>query len=109
MPHTDTLEFVNSWLGHHSMPSNVSKLVDIPVSQANILIGASRQLYWRTETNKSGLPAALRAHVQTVAPTTRFDFLCVPREKPLMRRGGVEEFGAVLSNRDDYVTIPLNN
>jgi tripeptidyl-peptidase-1 len=51
----------------------------VPVSRADELLGASYQLYRHTSTNDTilrtvgySLPAALHAHVQTVAPTTYF-------------------------------------
>lgn len=86
-PHPDTLELVNSWLAHHDVPSSVSPthggnwltLLDVPVSKANDLLGASYQLYQHTETNDTvlrtigySIPAALHKLVQTVAPTTYF-------------------------------------
>ncbi|KAH9073468.1 subtilisin-like protein [Lactarius deliciosus] len=88
-PHPDTLDLINSWLRHHSVPSSsIStthggswlKLTGIPVSQANELLGASYQVYRRIGTNDStiirtvgyGLPSVLHAHVRTVIPTTYF-------------------------------------
>ncbi|KAH9175581.1 hypothetical protein EDB89DRAFT_1903705 [Lactarius sanguifluus] len=59
-PHLDTLDLINSWLGHHAVPSSpIStthssswlKLTGIPVSQANELLGASYQVYRRVGTN----------------------------------------------------------
>ncbi|KAI9435588.1 subtilisin-like protein [Lactarius indigo] len=87
-PHRDTLELINSWFEYHRIPSSsVSTshggdwltLTGVPVSQANALLGASYQLYQHTETEDRilrtlsyALPAALHAHVKTVAPTTYF-------------------------------------
>ncbi|KAH9073449.1 subtilisin-like protein [Lactarius deliciosus] len=88
-PHTESLELINSWLEHHGVPSPTISmthggswltLTDVPVSQANELLGASYQLYRPTGTNDSiilrtvgyALPAVLHAHVQTVVPTTCF-------------------------------------
>ncbi|KAH9073472.1 Pro-kumamolisin, activation domain-containing protein [Lactarius deliciosus] len=81
-PHLDTLDLINSWLGHHAVPSSpIStthssswlKLTGIPVSQANELLGASYQVYRRVGTNDISilrsvgyaLPSILHARVQT--------------------------------------------
>ncbi|KAI9463202.1 subtilisin-like protein [Lactarius psammicola] len=89
-PHPDTLELVNSWLKHYGISSSsVSRthgggwltVTNVPVSKANDLLGASYQLYRHTGTDGTAviirtvgyaLPAALHAHVLTVAPTTHF-------------------------------------
>ncbi len=87
-PHPDTLELVNSWLQHHDVPSssvspthggNWLTLLDVPVSKANDILGASYQLYRHAETNDTVLrtigysvPATLHKVVQTIAPTTYF-------------------------------------
>ncbi|KAH9071439.1 subtilisin-like protein [Lactarius deliciosus] len=71
-PHQDTLKLVHSWLEHN----------------ADELLSASYQLYRHTGDNATevilrtvgySLPAALHAHVQTVAPTTYF---APPRKLP---------------------------
>ncbi|KAH8979053.1 subtilisin-like protein [Lactarius hatsudake] len=116
-PHPYTLKLVETWLGHHGVsPSNVSTshggnwltVTRVPVSTANELLGASYQLYRRTGTNETilrtvgyALPAALHAHVQTVAPTTYFGSLLRPRERPRGHRGRAV---AALSTRDGLVT-----
>lgn len=89
-PHKYTLELVHSWLEHHGVPSySISnshgggwlKIIGVPVSQADELLSASYKLYRHTGTNETevilrtigyGLPAALHAHVEIVAPTTYF-------------------------------------
>ena len=86
-PHPNTLELVNSWFAHHEISSSASPthggnwltLLDVPLSQANDLLGASYQLYRHAKTNETVLrtisysvPAALHKLVQTVAPTTYF-------------------------------------
>ncbi|KAH9026547.1 subtilisin-like protein [Lactarius hengduanensis] len=98
-PHPETLDLVNSWLEHYSVPtSSVSTshgggwitVAGVPVSQANELLGASYQLYRRTGTNDTAilrtvgyaLPKVLHAHVKTVVPTTNFASLHTPRRKP---------------------------
>ncbi|KAH9059093.1 subtilisin-like protein [Lactarius vividus] len=124
-PGPDTLELVHSWLGYHSVPSeSVSvthggsslTLTGVPISQANNLLSASYQLYRHVETNETiirtigySLPATLRAHVQTVAPTTCFASPRTRWQGPLKHAGRETqsqrkvESGvpvAVLSNRD---------
>ncbi len=126
-PHPDTLELVYSWLGHHSVPSSSVSvthggssltLAGVSVSQANNLLGASYQLYRHTETNGTilrtvsySLPAALHAHVQTVAPTTYFPSsrtrLQVPRKHSGRAAAGPAKVASgepvmVLSNRDEH-------
>ncbi|KAI0284759.1 subtilisin-like protein [Russula brevipes] len=87
-PHPDTLQLVGSWLAHHGIhPFSIStthgggwlKLSNVPLIQANSLLGAVYQLYRHVETNETtirtvrySLPAALHDHVQMVAPTTFF-------------------------------------
>ena len=87
-PHPETLEVVGSWLAHHEVPSSSVKITHgggwitisrVSISQVNILLGASYQLYRHMETNETivrtigySLPAALHKHVETVAPTTYF-------------------------------------
>ncbi|KAH8987770.1 Pro-kumamolisin, activation domain-containing protein [Lactarius hatsudake] len=87
-PHPDALALVHSWLEHHGVPpASVSAthgggwltVAAVPVPQANALLGASYQLCRHAETHETvlrtlgySLPAALLAHVQTVAPTTHF-------------------------------------
>ncbi|KAH9031406.1 subtilisin-like protein [Lactarius deliciosus] len=128
-PASDVLELANAWLDHHGVhPSTISTkhggswltITAIPVSRANELLSASYQLYQHIGTNDTvlrtlsyGLPAALIEHVQSVAPTTHFGFPRMPRQVPLMRRGGATreqtkapggDPGMVLSSRDQYAT-----
>jgi hypothetical protein len=58
--HSDTLELVGAWLGHHDIQSSsVSTthagawltVTNVLVSQANQLLGASYQLYRNAKTN----------------------------------------------------------
>ncbi|KAH9037710.1 hypothetical protein EDB84DRAFT_1577534 [Lactarius hengduanensis] len=116
-PHSHTLKLVESWLGHHGVaPSNVSTshggnwltVTGVPVSKANDLLGASYQLSRYAGTNETilrtasyALPAALRVHVQTVAPTMRFGSPLTPRKRPRGHRGLA---AAALSTRDVLVT-----
>ncbi|KAH8978301.1 subtilisin-like protein [Lactarius deliciosus] len=125
-PHTGSLELINSWLEHHGVPSSTISmthgsswltLTDVPVSQANELLGASYQLYRPTGTNDSiilrtvgyALPAVLHAHVQTVVPTTCF---ACTRTRRQTRRGGSLEATiemasrSVLRSRDDHGVTP---
>src|SRR6266702_2586453 len=122
-PHPDTLELVNSWLEYHDVPSSSIStthgggwltVTSVLVSQANGLLGASYQLYRHAGTNETilrtigyALPAALQAHVQTVAPTTYFGSPRTLRKALRMRPGGAaaEESVTTLSSRDDYVTV----
>ncbi|KAH8986031.1 subtilisin-like protein [Lactarius hatsudake] len=119
-PHPDTLDLINSWLGHHAVPSSsIStthggswlKLTGIPVSQANELLGASYQVYRRIGTNDSsilrtvgyGLPSVLRAHVRTVIPTTYFASTGALRQTP--RRHTVGET-ANMATREHVTSLP---
>ena len=65
------------------------------MSQANILLGASYELYYHTSTNETilrtvgyALPAALHMHVQTIVPTTAFTSMSLLRQKPRRRSSG---------------------
>ncbi|KAH9041354.1 subtilisin-like protein [Lactarius pseudohatsudake] len=116
-PHPYTLKLVEAWLGHHGVSlSNVSTshggnwltVTGVPVSNANDLLGASYQLYRYAGTNETilrtvgyALPAALHAHVQTVAPTTYFGSPFTLRKRPRIHRGRA---AAALSTRDVIVT-----
>ncbi|KAH8987735.1 subtilisin-like protein [Lactarius hatsudake] len=116
-PDPYTLKLVEAWLGHHNVSlSNVSTshggnwltVTGVPVSKANELLGASYQLYRYAGTNETilrtvgyALPAALRAHVQTVAPTTYFGSPLTPRKRPRIHRGRA---AAALYTRDVLVT-----
>ncbi|KAH9023934.1 subtilisin-like protein [Lactarius hengduanensis] len=87
-PRPETLELVNSWLKHHGISSssismthvgNTLMLKDVPVTQANTLLGASYQLYRHIKRGETivrtvgySLPMALHRHVLTVVPTTSF-------------------------------------
>ena len=66
-PHPDTLELVSTWLEYKGVPpSSISTshgggwltVTEIPVSQANDLLGASYQLYYHTRTNDTILRTA---------------------------------------------------
>ncbi len=57
-PHPETLELINSWLGHHGVPSssvsmtlggNTLTLKGVSVTQASALLDASYQLYRHVE------------------------------------------------------------
>ena len=79
---------MSSWLEHNGVPpSSISRshgggwltVTDVPVSQANQLLGASYQLYYHAGRNDTiirtasyALPAALHVHVKTIIPTTAF-------------------------------------
>ena len=79
---------MTSWLEHNGVPtSSISTtlaggwlaITDVPVSQANELLGASYQLYYHAGRNDTilrtagyALPGALHEHVKTVIPTTAF-------------------------------------
>ncbi|KAF8258682.1 subtilisin-like protein [Lactarius quietus] len=89
-PHPDTLNLVHSWLDYSGIPlssisvthgGNTLKLTGVPLSQANDFLGASYQIYRHITTNETivrttgyALPAALHELVQTVVPTTSFDY-----------------------------------
>ncbi|KAF8257512.1 Pro-kumamolisin, activation domain-containing protein [Lactarius quietus] len=84
-PHPDTLQLINSWLEHYGVPSSsVSTshgggwltLTDVPVNQANALLGASYQLYEHAETKDRILPRSVM----------RSPLFCTHMYKPLHRR-----------------------
>ena len=74
-------------------------ITDLPVTQANKLLGASYQLYWHARTNDTtilrtvsyGLPAVLHKHVQTVVPTTSFASARTLWQTPHMRSIGARD------------------
>ncbi|KAF8256738.1 subtilisin-like protein [Lactarius quietus] len=128
-PPTEVLDLVNAWLKHHRVrPSSISTkhggswltLIGMPVSRANDLLEASYQLYHHIETNTTvlrtlsyGLPGGLLEHVQTVVPTTHFDFPHTSLQNPLIRQGGeavarskeaAGELRTGLSSREELVT-----
>ena len=102
-PHPDTLELVTSWLEHNGVPPfSISTthgggwltVTDVPVSQANELLGASYQFYYHAGRNDTilrtagyALPAALHVHVQTVIPTTAFTSPRILQQAPRRRSG----------------------
>ncbi|KAH9027655.1 subtilisin-like protein [Lactarius hengduanensis] len=102
-PPPATLEFVNSWLKYHGVPSSsvsmthggtTLTLSGVSIMQANALLGASYQLYRHVETNETvirtvgyALPAALHRLVQTVVPTTCFSTPHTQRKSPRKRSG----------------------
>jgi len=87
-PHPRALELVSSWLTHHRVQSSSVSIThgggwltvsEVPLAQANALLGASYQLYRHIETNEIilrtigyALPIALHEHIETIAPTTYF-------------------------------------
>jgi tripeptidyl-peptidase-1 len=104
-PHPHALELVTSWLDYYGVPSSSISMThgggwltatDVPMSQANELLGASYQLYRHARTNDTtilrtisyGLPAMLHKHVETVVPTTCFASVRTLRKTP--RRRSVE-------------------
>ncbi|KAH9161629.1 subtilisin-like protein [Lactarius sanguifluus] len=131
-PHPDTLELVHSWLAHHGVHSSSISMshgggwltvTDVPVPQANELLGASYQLYRLAGTNDTAilrtvgyaLPKILHAHVKTVAPTTFFASarslqLTPHSHSESARAAGAPEKAAsrgpisVLSSRDENMT-----
>ena len=129
-PHPNTLELVRSWLIYHRIPfspfsmthgGNTLTLTDVPIIQANKLLGASYQIYKHVETNETvvrtigyALPTALHNHVWTVAPTTRFDSLRVRGQAPRKRSQAAEKqarevsrvSARALPNRYDGTTSP---
>ncbi|KAF8259707.1 peptidase S8/S53 domain-containing protein [Lactarius quietus] len=90
-PHPDTLDLVSSWLKHYGVPSssismtlggNWLEVINVSLSQANEMLGASYQLYQHVETNDSvirtisySLPEALHGHIQSAQTTTEPAFL----------------------------------
>ena len=103
-PSPDSLELVRAWLAHHGIrPSSISTMhggnwltvTDVPLPQANQLLGASYRLYRNTRTNETiirtvgyFLPAALHPHIQTVTPTTCFPSMHVTLHTPHRRSFG---------------------
>ena len=104
---------MTSWLERNGVPtSSISRtlagswltVADVPVSQANELLGASYQLYYHAGRNDTilrtagyALPGALHVHVKTVVPTTAFTstrFL----QQTLGRRSGEAAAPNVTSN-----------
>ncbi|KAH9036795.1 subtilisin-like protein [Lactarius deliciosus] len=125
-PPPGTLEFVNSWLEYHGIPSSsvsmthggtTLTLSGVSIMQANALLGASYQLYRHVETNETvvrtvgyALPAALHRLVQTVVPTTFFSTTHTQWQSFRKRSGGATaglkkpvsgEPVTVLSSRND--------
>ena len=109
-PHPDTLEMVSSWLEHNGVPpSSISTthgggwltVSDVPISQANELLGASYQLYYHAGMNDTilrtasyALPAALHVHVKTIVPTTAFTPTRLLQQTPSRRSGEVAVLNA---------------
>ena len=120
-PHKDTLELVQSWLAHHGVPSSSISpshgggwltIADVPISQADKLLGASYHLYKHTGTISAGpflrtvsyaLPAALHAHVQMVAPTTFFPFPRAPLQAP--RKHSSKESAVLVNATGEPVNV----
>ncbi|KAF8260176.1 subtilisin-like protein [Lactarius quietus] len=100
-PHPDTLDLVSSWLKHHGVPSssisttlggNWLAVVNVSLSQANEMLGASYQLYQHVEMNdfivrtiSYSLPEALHGHIETVMPTTFFASALTEGMEPRMQ------------------------
>ncbi|KAH9045599.1 Pro-kumamolisin, activation domain-containing protein [Lactarius pseudohatsudake] len=104
-PHPDTLELVHSWFAHHSVESSSIStthggswltVTGVPVSQANELLGASYELYWRTGTNDTTIlrtigyaqPVAPHMHMQNVVSTTYFASMGTLLQTPRRRSVG---------------------
>jgi len=120
-PHPDTLNLVNSWLEDHGVPpSSVSMTLGgnwlivaaVPVPQANVILGASYQLYQHVEMNDTvlrtvsySLPEALHGHIQTVAPTTYFGSLRTQWKTSRIRPSGVAAARAK-AGPEELVTVP---
>ena len=130
-PHPDTLELVHSWLAHNGVPSSSIlathggswlTLTDVPVSQANKLLGASYQLYRHAGVNDTtilrtvgyGLPTVLHAHVETVASTTLFASPHALQQAPhrhpdgatgALAKAAPRKLARELSARDDPVAV----
>ncbi|KAF8263851.1 subtilisin-like protein [Lactarius quietus] len=131
-PHPDTLDLVSSWLKHCGVPSssisttlggNWLAVVNVSLSQANEMLGASYQFYQHVETNDSvirtinySLPEALHGHIQTVVPTTYFASALTEGMEPLLHPSAAVEAGtkavqvsgelaAALSSRDPEETV----
>ncbi|KAF8259981.1 peptidase S8/S53 domain-containing protein [Lactarius quietus] len=123
-PQPDTLQLIKSWLEHHHIPPSAVSMThgggwltvtDVPVSQANEMLGASYQLYRRSSANDTSilrtisyaLPSVLHKHVQTVVPTTYFasprTLRKTPWRRPVGAPGHIEsgELSGALSNRDE--------
>ncbi|KAH9062394.1 subtilisin-like protein [Lactarius vividus] len=126
-PRPETLELVYSWLEHHGISSssvsmthggNTLVLKAVSVTKANILLGASYQVYRHAKSNESiirtvgyALPAPLHWHVLTVVPTTSFVSPRTQWQTPQNRsdravKSTSREPGTVLSSRTqiEYVT-----
>jgi tripeptidyl-peptidase-1 len=87
-PHPDTSELVSAWLEDHSIDADAVRpvlsgdwlmLSAVPISTANILLGASYEVYEHAQTGERllrttsySLPSVLHGHVSTVSPTTYF-------------------------------------
>ena len=128
-PHPHSLELVTAWLDSHGVPSSSISMThgggwmtitDLPVTQANKLLGASYQLYRHARTNDTtilrtisyGLPAVLHKHVQTVVPTTSFASARTLRQTPRMRSIGARdsapevESGTLETTESETTEIP---
>ena len=123
-PHPDTLQLINTWLEHHNVPpSSISTsyggdrltITDVPVSQANEMLGASYQLYRHTGTNDTAilrtigyaLPAVLHPHVRTVVPTTYFASIRILSQTP--RGHTVREFADMSSTKVSVTPAALRS
>lgn len=121
-PHPATLELVNLWLEHNSVPpSSVSMthggnwltVTGVPVPQASKLLGASYGLYWHAKTNETivrtlgyALPAVLIPHVLTVAPTTFFASAGTLQQTPRRHPAMPTAKKAKATSRDPVKVLP---
>ena len=110
-PHPEALKLVGVWLEYHSISfSDVLithggaclTIKEVSVTEVNVLLGASYQIYRHTETNETvirtigySLPVALHEYVQMVAPTTYFASL-----RPLLQTSKLGANAPTLSGRD---------
>ena len=120
---------VGSWLEYNGVPpSSISTthgggwltVTDVPVSQANELLGASYQLYYYDGRNDTilrtagyALPAALHVHVKTIIPTTAFTPTPLLHQTPRRLSGEADvlnvtsgEPGRMLSHRQQFEIHP---
>ncbi|KAI9438831.1 subtilisin-like protein [Lactarius indigo] len=109
-PHPNTLELVNSWLGHHGVSSSIITtrgnwltLISVPVCQANHLLDTILR------TISYALPAVLHAHVETVVPTTYFDFSRAVIQAPRVRPGDAAVPPTKTASEGPVTVLPRSN
>ncbi|KAF8263866.1 subtilisin-like protein [Lactarius quietus] len=119
-PHPDTLDLVSSWFKHYGVSSSSISttlggswlaVVNVPVSQANEMLGASYELYQHVETNDTvlrtigySLPDVLHEHIITVVPTTYFGSFLKNRMKRRLRPSKAFDLPSRDSDSDEVVT-----